>query len=121
MLGRIEDDEDFLKKVRFTEKACSHVSGKVNWHNVRTWGSENPHVVIEYIRDSPKVNVWCCLLHDRLVGPVFFAKDTVTSTIYMNMLEGSTFPQIEDLRLDIIFLTGWCSHALGLSHSSRPE
>ena len=57
MLGRIEDDEDFLKKVRFTEKACSHVSGKVNQHNVRIWGSENSHVVIEHIRNSAKFNV----------------------------------------------------------------
>ena len=60
--------------------------GKVNWVNVTIWGSENPHVVIEYIWDSPKVNVWYDLLYDRLVGPFFFAEDTVTSTIYMNML-----------------------------------
>ena len=84
MQSRIEDDEHYLKKVMFTDEACFHVSGKVNQHNVRIWGSENPHVVIEHILDSPKVNVWCGLLHDRLVGLFFFAEDTVTSTIYMN-------------------------------------
>ena len=42
MLSRIEDDEDYLKKVMFTDEACFHVSGKVNCHNVRIWGSENP-------------------------------------------------------------------------------
>ena len=103
MLSRIEDDEDYLKKVMFTDEACFQVSGKVNWLNVRIWGSENPHKVIEHICDSPKVNVWCRLLHDCLVGPFFFAEDTVTSTIYMNMLEGFAFPQIEDLQPDIIF------------------
>jgi len=103
MLSRIEDDEDYLKEDMFTDEAYSHVLGKVNQHNVRIWGSENPHMVIEHIRDSPKVNVWCGLLHDRLVGPFFFAEDTVTSTIYMNMLEGFAFPQIEDLQPDIIF------------------
>ena len=57
MLSRIEDDEDYLKKVMFTEKVCFHVWGKVNQHNARIWGSENPHVVIEHVRDSPQVNV----------------------------------------------------------------
>ena len=46
--------------------------------------------------------MWRGLLHDRLVGLFFFAEDTVTSTIYMNMLEGFAFPQIEDLQPDII-------------------
>ena len=86
-----------------TDEACFHVSGKVNRHNARIWGPENPHVVIEHIHDSPKVDVWCGLLHDHLVGPFFFAEDTVTSTIYMNMLEGFAFPQIEDLQPNIIF------------------
>ena len=85
MLSHIEDDKDYLIKVLFTEDACFHVSGKVNRHNVRIWGSENPHMVIEHIRNTPKVNVWYRLPHDRLMGPFFFAEDTVTSTIYMNM------------------------------------
>ena len=93
----------YLKKVMFTDKACFHVSRKVNWHNVRIWGSENCHVVIEHMYDSPKLNVWCDLLHDRLAGPFFFAEDTVTSTVYMNMLEGFAFTQIENLQPDIIF------------------
>ena len=97
MLSRIEDDEDSLK-VMFTDEACFHVSGKDYRHNVRIWGSENPHMVGEHvIRDSPKVNVWCGLLHDHLVGLFSFVEDTVTSTIYMNMLKGFIFPQIEDL------------------------
>ena len=57
MLSRIEDDENYLKKVIVTDEACFHVLGMVNWHNVRIWGSENPHMAIERIRDSPKVNV----------------------------------------------------------------
>ena len=48
-------------------------------------------------------NVWCGLLHDHFVGPLFFAEDILTPTIYMNMLEGFSFPQIEDLQPDIIF------------------
>ena len=39
---------------------------------------KTPHMVIEHIHDSPKVNVWCGLLHDCLVGLFFVAEDTVT-------------------------------------------
>ena len=89
MLSHIEDHEDYLNKVMFSEEVCFHVSGKVNQHNVRICSSENPHVVNEHIRDSTKVNVWCGLLHNRLVGPFFYAENTVTATIYMNMLKDS--------------------------------
>ena len=104
----------------FTDKACIHVSGKVNWHNVRIWGSENPHMVIEH-SDNPKVNVWCFLLHDRLVGLFSFVEDTVTSTIYMNMLKGFIFPQIEDLQPDIIFQQDGAPPHWAFSRSSHPE
>uniref|UniRef100_UPI00358FA67B cilia- and flagella-associated protein 57-like n=1 Tax=Myxine glutinosa TaxID=7769 RepID=UPI00358FA67B len=74
MLSRIED-EDYLKKVMFTDEACFHISGKVNQHNVRIWGFETPHVVIEHICDSPKINVWCGLLHDCLVSGLAWRQD----------------------------------------------
>lgn len=102
ILSRIDDDPDFLKKVMFTDEACFHVSGKVNRHNVRIWGSENPHFSMEMVRDSPKVNVWCGLLHDRVIGPFFFAEASITSAVYLDMLEQFAFPQIEDLQPDIV-------------------
>jgi hypothetical protein len=33
----------------------------VNRHNVRIWGTENPHVIIQHVRDPPKVNVFCAI------------------------------------------------------------
>jgi hypothetical protein len=44
MLGHIDLDVDFLKKIMFTDEATFHVSGKVHRHNVRIWGTENPHI-----------------------------------------------------------------------------
>lgn len=38
-----------------------HISGRVNRHNCRIWGTENPHEPVELGSDSPKVNVWCGL------------------------------------------------------------
>ena len=42
MLQRISEDEAFFKRVCFSDEKTSHVSGKLNKHNVRIWGSENP-------------------------------------------------------------------------------
>ena len=47
MLQRISEDEAFLKQVCFSDEATFHVSGKLNKHNVRIWGSENPHATRE--------------------------------------------------------------------------
>ncbi|KAG7171884.1 hypothetical protein Hamer_G000814 [Homarus americanus] len=59
ILNSIDEDNDFLLRVCFSDKATFHVSGTVNKHNVRIWGSENPHVVREHIGYSLKTNVWC--------------------------------------------------------------
>ena len=45
MLSHMED-EDYLKRVMFPDEACFYVLGKVNQHNLRICGSENPLVAI---------------------------------------------------------------------------
>jgi hypothetical protein len=54
------DDDDFLRLV-FSDEATFHLSGKVNRHNVRIWGTENPHATVQHERDSLKVNVFCAI------------------------------------------------------------
>ena len=44
-------------------------------------------------RDSPKVNVWCGLMKDCVIGPFFFAEPTVTARTYLDMLELYVVPQ----------------------------
>jgi hypothetical protein len=54
MLQRFDEDNDYLTRVYFSEKATCHTTGKVNRHNVHIWGLENPRVVLENERNSPK-------------------------------------------------------------------
>lgn len=103
MLWRIEDHERFLTTILFSDEACFHISGTVNRHNILIWWSENPHEYREMARDSPKVNVWCALIHDRIIGSFFFAEKTVTSVIYLDMLQNFVFPQTEVLQPEIVF------------------
>lgn len=70
---------------------------------MRIWGSQRPHFVREHVRDSPKVNVWCCIAYDTLIGPFFFHEQTVTGNVYLDMLENYAYPQLEAFQPNVIF------------------
>ncbi|GBM00486.1 hypothetical protein AVEN_111719-1 [Araneus ventricosus] len=74
LLQKMEEDETFLQRAMFSDEATLRVSCIVDQHDTRTCGLENPYTVLELARDSPKVNVWCSLLHDRIIGPFSFPK-----------------------------------------------
>ena len=58
MFDKMENEDDYLIKIVFSVQATFHLSGKVNSHNVRIWGTEYPHEIVEHVRDSPKLNVF---------------------------------------------------------------
>ncbi|PNF16639.1 hypothetical protein B7P43_G06415 [Cryptotermes secundus] len=66
------EDELFPPRVIFSDEATFHLSGKVNRHNVRIWGLQDTHVTLEYVRDSPKVNVFRAISLTKVYGPFFF-------------------------------------------------
>ena len=47
-------NDHFLEKAQFSVEVTFHIRSAVNRHNVRIWGSENPHAYVEYQRDSRK-------------------------------------------------------------------
>ena len=102
VLGMMEDDT-FLPRVVFSDEATFHLSGKVNTHNVRIWGLQNPHSTLQHERDSPKVNVFCAVSRTKVYGPFFFAERTVTGITYLDMLQQWLFPQIMEDSQDFIF------------------
>jgi hypothetical protein len=59
--------------------------------------SENPHQVIEYERDTPKLSVWLGLRKNYVIGPFFFMESTVTGYRYLDMLQNFAVPQIQYL------------------------
>jgi len=50
--------------------------------------------VIEYERDTPKLNVWLGLHKHGVISPFFFMESTVTGHSYLDMLENFAVPQI---------------------------
>ncbi|GBM74191.1 hypothetical protein AVEN_104814-1 [Araneus ventricosus] len=75
----------------------------VNRHNVRIWGSENPHVSAQLQRDSPKVNVWCGLMHNKLIGPFSFTEKSITANVYTDLLQLFIALQLEEFQPWIMF------------------
>jgi hypothetical protein len=73
--NRIENDDDILTHLMFSDKSVFHLSKKVNRHNVRIWGTEASHVDIEHERDSPKVNVFCATSCRWVCGPFLFCRE----------------------------------------------
>ena len=64
-------ENGFAEKVFFLMRPTFHVSGKVNRHNVRVWGTQNAHGYVEHGRDFPKVTVFCAVSASKVYGPFF--------------------------------------------------
>ncbi|GBM11459.1 hypothetical protein AVEN_101929-1 [Araneus ventricosus] len=75
----------------------------VNRHNVRIWGSENPHVSAQLQRDSPKVNVWCSLMYNNVIEPFLFTEKSITVNVYLDLLQLFIAPQLEEFQPWIMF------------------
>ncbi|GBM01999.1 hypothetical protein AVEN_269592-1 [Araneus ventricosus] len=86
------------------DEATFHVSGKVNISTTAEFGAlKNPHAVQEVERNSPKIDVWCTLLHDTVIGPFFFTETSAPANIYLDMLQSSAIPQMQHLQPTDIF------------------
>ena len=106
----MSSDDHFLEKVQFSDEAIFHISGAVNHHSVRIWGSENPHAYVEHQRDTPKVNVFCTISNQKLYIPFFFAEETVTGMTYLNMLQLWLMPQLQNVPTFIFQQDGSPAH-----------
>jgi hypothetical protein len=96
ILNKIDKGEQFLHPVMFSNEATFRVLGRAHRHNLRKWANKRPPDFVEHERGSPKVNVWCALTRDHVIGPYFFAERTVTSHNYLDMLQLLAVPKIDD-------------------------
>ena len=103
MLHRLDSNPGFLKRVCFSDESTFHVSELINRHNSEIWGSQNPHETYELERDSPKLNAWCGIMHDKIIGPFFFAEKSMAAQIYLDLLTEYVSPQLEQYQPLVIF------------------
>ena len=103
MLHRLDSNPGFLKRVCFSDESTFHVSGLINRHNLRIWGSQNRHETYELERDYPKLIVWCGIMHDKIISPFFFAEKSITVQNYLDLLTEYVSPQLKQYQPLVIF------------------
>jgi hypothetical protein len=69
MQQKIESDEIFLDSMCFSDETLFYLNGTVSKHNCRIWGSPPPQEIIEHQMGKAKVNMWCDMMKDRIIGP----------------------------------------------------
>ncbi|KAJ8880716.1 hypothetical protein PR048_017186 [Dryococelus australis] len=89
--------EHYAIRVEF----CEHIDVSLEWkgellHNVRIWGTENPHASVQHVQDLPKLNVFYAISKQRCTSPFFLIENTMTDLSYLDMLELWIFPQIRE-------------------------
>ena len=98
LLRRFTNDPMFIDCILFSDESTFHVSGRVHRHNCRIWGLERPIPERQHERDSPKVNVWCGMTTNGIVGPFFFENRgrtvNITADNYLEMLRMQILPAL---------------------------
>jgi hypothetical protein len=65
-LGNLADDDTTMNRLVFRDEATFRLLGRVNRHNLRNWGSENPHDSLEHERDRGKLNVFAAVSREKM-------------------------------------------------------
>ena len=52
----------------FSDESSFYISEIVNKHVCRTSAATNPFTTIGVAMNSPKVNVWCVMSHEQIIG-----------------------------------------------------
>ena len=91
ILAEIDNNNEFLCKVVFSDECTFYVSGVVNRHNY--WRIRKSNAVRNIEQEALK-SCWCRLRMQGMIGPFFFIQKTINGNIYLNMLENSVSPQI---------------------------
>lgn len=96
--GNYLNDRHFLKNIMFTDEATFTTNGVVSSQNCRFWAAENPNWVINSKNQySEKVNVWCGILNERIVGPFFL--DNLNGENFLHFLQSDFYDFLMELPL----------------------
>ncbi|RLU20535.1 hypothetical protein DMN91_007145 [Ooceraea biroi] len=113
-----EQPRTFHQNILFSDESTFKNDGNVNTWNCRYWSHDNPHWLREIDHQHIwKVNVWCGIIGNQVVGPVFF-DENLNGARYAALIETQLPVLLENLplqlRLDMWFQQDGCP-----SHTSR--
>lgn len=87
-------DQNAVKRIIYSDEATFCLNGIVNRQNCRYWATINPHWMVEAHTQHPqKLNVWCGLVGDTILGPYFF-EGTLNGEMYLEFLQFELLPAL---------------------------
>lgn len=97
---RIMERSAFHKDIFFSDESTFTTNGVVSSQNCRYWAEVNPNFkIVTNSQKYKKVNVWCGIWSDRIVGPYFFDSN-LNQESYLEMLETVVLPFLDDINLE---------------------
>lgn len=97
--GEYLNNGNFIKEIMFTDEATFTTNGVVSSQNCRYWSAQNPEFVINARKQySQKINVWCGILCDRIIGPFFF-EGNFNAIEFLHFLENEFRNALDELPL----------------------
>lgn len=92
---------NFHRSILFSDECTFKSDYEVSNWNFRYWSDVNPHWLREVDKQHIwKVNVWCGIIGDQVVGPIFF-NNNLNAARYLQLLQTDLIPHLEDLPLDL--------------------
>jgi hypothetical protein len=86
-LAMSQADQDWTRRIIFGDECTILLNGEVNRQTFRYWSEDNlRRFSASKTEGSPKLNVWCGIVGDRILGPYYF-DGTITTAAYVKMLE----------------------------------
>jgi len=126
---KLEEDEDFLKKLHMSDECHATLSGTVNKQNFRYWGVENPadRRTEEIPRSTLKVTMWVAIGWYGIIGPYFFEDEhghtvTVNQENYRAMIKDYYLPELRVLarrRNMVLMSSQWFQQDGAPPHTAR--
>lgn len=98
---------DFCESILWSDETTFTNCGIFNRKNKHYWATENPHLVQE-IRPQLrfKINLWCGLVADRVIGPVFL-ENNLDSVRYLDLLQHDMEDLLDEVPLEVYRKIQW--------------
>ena len=98
--ARIVEDRHFYKNIIFSDECTFNTNGIVSSQNCRFRAQDKPNFTLTTgSQKSKKVNVWCAITINRIIGPYFF-QENVNQNSYLEMLNTYFWTEFEEENLE---------------------
>lgn len=117
-LTKIQEDEQFLRKIIWSDEAKFSRNGLFNRKNSHYWADRNPHVRREtHYQVSWSFNVYCAIKDDKVLN-VHIYDDNLNGAEYVNIIRNYLGESLENLPLNE-YVTAWYQHDGAPIHNTR--